>query len=141
MNANDIISAITYTLGINFPSVTPYKENVKQGFKAPAFYIEEINSTSHKQLGRKYKRRYSFSIKYYTDQIEDINQELHNVSDKLCEILELMKFDKTVIKGTGMESKIDDNVLHFQIDVKVNLLKENTNSKLGALEVDVNAKS
>ena len=143
MKTNDIISIITYTIKTNFPDARDvYKENVPQNFKPPAFLIEEIEGKYNHAIGRKYKKHVSLSIKYFPNYKLNSNQDMHNVADKLTEILELMQYKEMVIKGQNMNSKItDDNVLHFFIDIKVSTLKDKYTNKFRELkEVDVSVK-
>lgn len=142
MNSNDVISIISSTISTKFPEATVYKENVKQDFNTPAFYIAEINHSHSPLLGRASRKRFSMSVKYFPDEdnTDDIRQELHGVASQLTDILEIMTYDNKTIKGHNMESRIDDDILHFQFDVKIKILKEKNANKFGHLEVDVNVK-
>lgn len=142
MNANDIISITSNAISTNFPDAEIYKESIKQDFDTPSFYIAEINHNYNLLLGRASRKRFSMSIKYFPDEnnTDDIKQELHEIAAQLTDILEIMSFDNKTIKAYNMESRIDDDILHFMFDVKVKTLKAKNVNKFGPLEVDVNVK-
>ena len=139
MNANDVISIISYTISSNIPDIEDiYKEEVPQGMSTPSFFIYLINSEQDKLLNNRYKRLFKVAIKYFTDKKDEINQDMYSVADKLTEILEQMEYDNKIIKGRNMEYKILDDVLHFYFDVDNKLIKKTDSNKFGPLEVDVN---
>lgn len=142
MNANDVISIISKAISTAFPAVKVYKENIKQGFDNPAFYIAEINHSHTPLLGRASRKRYSMSVKYYPDEnnIDEVKQELHGVAAQLPDILEIMNYSGKTIKAYNMESRIEDDILHFMFDVRIKMLKPKDTNKFGPLEVDVSAK-
>lgn len=142
MNANDVISIISNTISKSFTGIDIYKENVKQDFSTPAFYIAEINYTHNPLIGRASRSRFSMSIKYFPDEnnTDEEKQELHGVAAQLPDILKVMSYDNRTIKAYNMESRIEDDILHFMFDVKVKILKSKDTNKFGPLEVDVNVK-
>ena len=142
MNGNEVISIITSSISAAFPEVDVYKESVNQDFDTPSFYVSEINHTHTSLIGRASKKRFSMSIKYFPDEKNknNVRQELHGVADQLTSILKIMSYDNKTIKGYNMESRIEDDILHFSLDVKVKVLELKDTSKFGPLEVDVNVK-
>lgn len=139
MNANDVISIISYTISSNIPDIEDiYKEEVPQGMSTPSFFIYLINTEQDKLLNNRYKRLFKVAIKYFTDKKDEINQDMYSVADKLTEILEQMEYDNKIIKGRNMDYKIIDDVLHFYFDVDNKLIKKTDSNKFGPLEVDVN---
>lgn len=142
MNANDIISIISNAVSTAFSAANVYKENTKQGFDSPAFYIAEINHTHTPLIGRASRKRYSMSVKYYPDEnnIDEVKKELHGVAAQLPDVLEIMSYNNNTIKSYNMESRIEDDILHFMFDVKVKMIKPKDTYKFGPLEVDVNVK-
>ena len=142
MNANDIISIISSTVSAAFLGIDVYKENIKQDFSTPAFYVAEINYTHIPLIGRASRKRFSVSVKYFPDKNnkDEVLHELHGVAAQLADILEIMSYNNNTIKAQNMESRIEDDVLHFMFDVKIKALKEKNTNKFGPLEVDVNVK-
>lgn len=140
MNTNDIINVIDYTIKSAFPGVSVYKENVIQGTELPYFFIEEVESKYKHAIGRKYKKQVSLLIKYFSNSELNAKNEMHNVSEKLADILELMQYESVVLRGINANSKLIDNVLNFSIDVRISELKNKNVNKFGQLEVDVNVK-
>ena len=140
MNTNDIINVLDYTIKSAFPDVNVYKENVIQGTELPYFFIEEIESKYNHAIGRKYKKKVTLLIKYFSNSETNAKNEMYSVSEKLAEILELMQYESIILKGINANSKIIDNVLNFFIDVRISELKDKYANKLGHLEVDINVK-
>lgn len=142
MNTNDIISIISKSITTAFPGIETSKESIKQDFNTPAFYIAQINDTHKKIVGNKYRKKFSMSIKYYPDEknTDNVKQELHSISDTLTNVLEIMSYENKTIKGYNMESRIEDDVLHFLFDVDNRIIKKTANTKFGPLEVDVNVR-
>lgn len=142
MNANDVISIISNSISETFPEADIYKENVKQDFSTPSFYISEINHTHTPLIGRASRKRFSISVKYFPDENnkDEPKQELHEVAAQLTELLEIMSYDNKTIKAYNMESRIEDDILHFMFDVRIKTLKSKDINKFGPLEVDVNVK-
>lgn len=142
MNANDVISIISKTVSNAFADAEIYKENIKQDFNTPSFYIAEINHTHSSLIGRASRKRFSMSVKYFPDErnTDEIQKELHGVAALIPDIIELMSYENKTIKAYNIESRNEDDVLHFMFDVKVKILKSKDTNKFGPLEVDVNVK-
>ncbi|MPM69577.1 hypothetical protein SDC9_116525 [bioreactor metagenome] len=145
MNGNDVISIITSSIASAFleaEGYKVYKENIKQDFDTPAFYVAEINHTHTPLIGRASRKRFSMSVKYYPDEsnTDEVKQELHGVAAQLLEIFKIMSYKNNTIKGYNMESRIQNDVLHFMFDVKIKTLKAKETNKFGPLEVEVNVK-
>lgn len=142
MNANNVISIISKAVSTAFPEATVYKETIKQDFSTPAFYVAEINHTHTPLIGRASRQRYSMSVKYYHDEtnMDEVKKELHGVAAQLPDVLEIMSYNNNTIKSYNMESRIEDDILHFMFDVKVKMIKPKDTYKFGPLEVDVNVK-
>lgn len=138
MNANNVISIISYTLSIGFPNHEIYKEVVSQDMETPSFFIQLINSDHDKLLNNRYQQQFKVAIKYFTDKIDDTYQDMYSVGDELTEILEIMEYSNKIIKGKNMEYKVIEGVLHFSIDIENRVIKKVERNKFGPLEVEIN---
>ena len=140
MNTNDIINVIEYTIKSAFPDINVFKETLIQETEHPFFSIEEIESKYNHVIGRKYEKQVILLIKYFNNSESNTKNDMHNISEKLADILELMKYESIILKGINPISKIIDNVLNFSINVRINQLKDKDINKFGQLEVGINAK-
>lgn len=140
MNTNDIINVIEHTIKSAFPDIIVFKETLIQEAEHPFFFIEEIESKYNHVIGRKYEKQVTLLIRYFNNSESNTKNDMHNISEKLADILEFMKYESIILKGINLKSKIIDNVLNFSIDVKISQLKDKDINKFGQLEVGVNAK-
>lgn len=96
-----------------------YGENVKQGFKTPAFYIHLISAAQEQFVGNRYYRRYPFDILYFPVK-ENNNTELQDVAEELYFTLEFITLsDDSLLRGTKIHYEIEDGVLHFFVNYNV----------------------
>lgn len=121
----DMITAIATELKRIFPDVVIYREQKKQGFKEPSFYVHSINSTVKDELGTYQFRRFNFALMYFPDSTKE------NVREQ-CEIIQQQLMDNFLhlsnphLRLKEKEMKIIDNVLQmtFTIDGRFALHQE-----------------
>ncbi|WP_341465521.1 phage tail terminator family protein [Clostridium uliginosum] len=126
-------------LGREFPNVTVYDEEIKQGFKKPYFFVKILTSNQIKELNRRYKRNVYFDISYFSDK-ESINLDYFNMADSLYKTLEYVEVDSKKYRTLNMKHEIVDEVLHFMFQLKFNLLKKIEQTDMEKLEVDISGK-
>nr|WP_175559950.1 hypothetical protein [Clostridium uliginosum] len=136
---NDLIIEIRKILGREFPNVTVYDEEIKQGFKKPYFFVKILTSNQIKELNRRYKRNVYFDISYFSDK-ESINLDYFNMADSLYKTLEYVEVDSKKYRTLNMKHEIVDEVLHFMFQLKFNLLKKIEQTDMEKLEVDISGK-
>lgn len=123
-NINDLRIGINQALDKEFPNITIYGEEIKQGFKEPCFFIKVLNSSQNKELNIRYNRSISFDIHYFSDN-RDINSDCNNMADKLYEVLEYVDVNNNLYRANDMKHELIDGVLHFMIQFDYRIVKEN----------------
>ena len=114
---NKIIDAVSIALAEEFgEGYEIYSENIEQGLKEPCFSIVCVNPDISQFLGDRYKRKNLFCIHYFPESSTDKRLEGFNVTEKIFNCLELIKFEDGMIRGTNFRVEIDEEVFHFFID-------------------------
>lgn len=111
---NDIRTAVMRRLCERFPDIKRYGEEIRQGFKAPCFFVKMMNASQTQELGARYMRTHSFDIHYFPR--DHANKEAHDMAEKLYDALEFIEYNGAKYQGTGMNHEIVDGVLHFFVD-------------------------
>ncbi|HCT64272.1 MAG TPA: hypothetical protein DIC60_03215 [Lachnospiraceae bacterium] len=101
-----------------------YTENIEQGFKEPCFFVSLISHTQKQRLGNRYRETYSFDISYYPSADGNTNEECLEVAEGLYEILEYITADSDLLRGTNINSKITEGILHFYVDYNIFVIRE-----------------
>lgn len=122
-NINDLIIGISQALEKEFPNINIYKEEAKEDFKRPYFFIKVLSSRQKKEFNTRYKRNVSFDISYFSDK-EDINWDCLNIADKLYEIFEYVAVDKNLYRATNMTHEITEGALHFFLQFSYRIVKQ-----------------
>lgn len=112
-----------------------YGEEVPQGFEEPSFFVKVLDGSREQQLDRRYIHEVSIDIHYFTTSNKDAEQMADNLYEQM-EVLEAIK-----IKGKNMKHEVSDKVLHFFIDYKVHLIKDDMQyPKMNRLEANTYGK-
>lgn len=135
MTINKIIEAIAEALFNEFGyDYSYYKENIKQGFDVPCFYIKPIEPYVDEGLNRDNKHINKFDIQFISQDSESSNKELYDIYEALVQALEYIKVDRKTYKGIKMQSHIESGVLHFFINYNFHILKPKDKNFMEALE-------
>ncbi len=141
MNANDVLSVISYSIKQVFPDLEINKESVIQDLPIPSIYIGIVDAENKQQLGKRYTNRFSAAIKYFPSSA-DINQECYLVADKLTSTVEIMKYKDMVLRGIKIRYQVTDKVLHFYFEVNSTIQKcVEVLNEMQRLEVNENVRS
>lgn len=100
-----------------------YANKVPQNFKEPAFFVRQISGNMEAQRGRRYLRRGLYQVTYFAGNRKTQEQEINAVTDRLYPVLEYIKMDGSLIRGTQMEHEAEDNELHFSVHYDIFLLR------------------
>lgn len=122
-NIDDLRIGINQVLDDNFPNVTIYGEEIKQGSSKPCFFIKVLSSGQNKELNRRYKKNISFDIHYFSDK-EDINADCNDMADNLYEILEYVAVGNRLYRASNMKDEVIDGVLHFMLQFNYKVIKQ-----------------
>ena len=119
-----------------------YTDEVKQGFKEPCFFILPISSGYTPFLNRRAQYRSRLDIHYFPSGFnknadraperspaaepfsQSENADISDVSEKLYLVLEYIKTEWGLIRGTSISEERVDGVLHFMVDYSVVIRRE-----------------
>ena len=141
MNLNDITVAISQALFGEFgENYATYDNNVEQDLKEPCFLILPISSSREHIVGTRYESKNAYDIHYFPKKHND-RAELNDVQNRLYSALEYIKVSGDMFRGTGMNAKVVDGVLHFFVDYDTFLMKKAPEGvKMGKVTVNVEKK-
>lgn len=100
-----------------------YANKVPQNFKEPAFFVRQISGSMEPQRSRRYLRRGLYQVTYFAGNRKTQEQEINAVTDRLYPVLEYIKMDGSLIRGTQMEHETEDNELHFSVHYDIFMLR------------------
>lgn len=135
---NDIILGIAEKIRTLYPEsgYKLYTESIEQGFKEPCFFVQLITQTQTKRLGNRYVETYSFDVQYFPNENGEGNKECLIVSEELYELLEYITVNEDHLRGTNLNSRVQDRVLHFFVDYTVPIVRTKVaDEKMGEVTV------
>ena len=116
MKLLDIKAAVVSRIKVNIPEVKVIAEEVEQGFKKPAFFVQTILIGSEKISPYQMTRSVMIMIRYHSDS-NKTNENL-SISDSLEEAFKAsLKIDDRRLTIENVDSEIIDKVLHFRFDL------------------------
>ncbi|OAB25240.1 hypothetical protein PMSD_28055 [Paenibacillus macquariensis subsp. defensor] len=116
---NNVIDGVILKLSQSFPSATIYEEEIKQGLVEPCFFVKLFPVAQDKEFGRRYKRYHTFDVHYFPLSTEDANVEMHDVAEKLYDVMEWISIGLGSHHGSKMTHEIIDGVLPFSVSYPV----------------------
>lgn len=105
-----------------YPDVEIYGEAIPQGFQEPSFFVKMFPSSETKIMDNRYKRYQTFDVHYFTD-APYVNDDLHEMAERLYNQLETITVNGDELLGTKMEHEIVDGVLHFNVSFNIFVYK------------------
>ena len=138
---NDIITGIAKALGTTFGSeFRVYKNDVKQGFTEPCFFIATLKPEQIPLLGDRAIWRNPFDIHYFPKRAGN-NAELFSVAETLLVALEYIPMaDGLPLRGTSMSFKTIDGVLHFFVNYNPIVIQPKEENPMETLTTNVGTK-
>ena len=124
---NEITKGIAKKLSENFDCKV-YKENIPQGFEKPCFYIQHVQTFSHKKLANRYLRENHFDVMYFPKDNYKENSDIYNTSETLFLCLEEIFVLDNLVRGVKMSPEIVDGVLHFFVNYDMFVKRPETNT-------------
>ena len=103
-----------------------YKNSEEQGTDNPCFFIKCLNGEEKREIGltdRFYQDILNFDIIGYT--LDGDTSILHDMMDTLYELEYIEISDGTLLRAMKLHPEIEDGVLHFYIDYKIFIKKDN----------------
>lgn len=110
-----ITDGILDALSKEFSDCTLYTEEVRQGLKEPCFFVSCISPNTKVLRGRRYRHTNQFAIQYLTN-ADEPRADCNKVSEQLFSCLELITVEGDLMRGTGMEAVVSDDVLTFTVN-------------------------
>lgn len=128
-----ISQAINLIFGTDYQIII---DQMNQVLDTPYFYIKVLNPSQTQKLGNQYERIQPFDIQYFPNS-EQYTTECMEVAEKLFDTLEYITLDSNIIRGTSMNFKVEDGILHFFVHFNMIVLKQN-NADLFMNDVEKN---
>lgn len=126
---NKIINAISQSILQNFgENYGIYTEAIDSEVSKPYFYIYNTTHSLEAKLGKRYTNKNAFIIQYVPT-LTNKKEEIGNVIDELEDALEFITIDNNLVHGSGMKSNVVDDVLNFQIEYNVRMIKTTEESE------------
>lgn len=121
-----ITVGITQALDADFgDSIQTYIDDIEQGLEEPCFLITPLTTVENHLIGKRYERNYPFVIQYFPKS-KNYRTECNKVTEQLFNVLESIKMDGDLIRGTDMTGHIEDGVLNFEVTFKLHVFKKKT---------------
>lgn len=117
----DIITGIAQKLDEKY-GYPVHTERIEQGLSGPCFYIKLISSSGQQLIGPRYTRRLPFDVHFFPGET-DKNSQIYTVSEDLYDVLEYVGMGDDLVKATGMNHEVVDEVLHFMVNYNLILIK------------------
>lgn len=125
---DEIITGMAATINKTFNNKYPiYTNNQQQSLEKPCFFIKDLNGERNREIGlqnRFYKDELNFVIIGYT--LDGNTKILNDMIENLCELEYIELSDKTLVRADKLHHKIEDGILHFFVDYKLFIKKNNT---------------
>lgn len=122
-----IVGAIKKQFGDGYSVYS--KEDVKQDFKKPAFFVYKVLSTFRKGLNLRRFADYNYDIHYFPTSEKNAYVEFGEVEMILSEILETIEIldpeslQTFTMSGDQMSSSVTDGVMHFFVHFDITFMR------------------
>lgn len=114
---NQIISSVGITLKQEFGSeYEMHMEEYKQDLKKPCFFIQCLQPTIQRYLGKRCQRTNPIHIQYHPRSEEHIREECNDVAERMIWCLEYISLDEEKYRGTKMKYEIVEGILNFYVN-------------------------
>lgn len=122
-------------------------DEIEQDLKNGCFLITPLTDIENHIINNRYQRQYDFMVQYFPKAKRKYRTECNDVSDKLKEVLGLIKIKDEYIRNSGsMTAEINDGILNFKVTYKpqvfkvLTLTKDEETELMGYLTQRVNLK-
>lgn len=138
---NDIITGIAKALGTTFGSeFRVYKNDVKQGFTEPCFFVATLKPDQKTLLGDRSIWRFPFDIHFFPKE-PGTNEELYSVAEYMALGLRYITLPNgDLLRGLSISYEAVDGVLHFFITYNMIVTIPKELPTMETLEIDQHTK-
>ncbi|RHW49719.1 hypothetical protein DS831_06035 [Bombilactobacillus bombi] len=127
-----IIELIGNQLSKLFPTVPIYRENQREGFKEPSFFVEKITSKIQPGMFDIQLRKYSYQIIYFPDP-QQPKTDMEIVEETLLDsFVDLIDF--ATIRNREFNQS-EDNTLQFTFEVWIRVHKFDSTIKQQRIDI------
>lgn len=117
-----------------------HMEEIKQDLEEPCFLISCIGATSQRYPGNRYLRKNQYVITYFPKSEHDANAECNETAERMNRCLEVIQTGEGFVRGSNMEYKTVDKILHFHVNYDCFVYRQETSVTMGSMNSEINAK-
>lgn len=99
-----------------WPEYKIYTEEVRQYLQSPCFVILPLHTTHEAKLDTVREFVYSYAVYFYSDETKYLQETLNQMGQDLYFVLDEIRYQNLIYRGDGMQHKIVDHALLFQVD-------------------------
>jgi len=110
---NSVRYAVHSALDDTFPDIPISGEEIPQGLEAPYFYVRLLEPGHTRELGRRFKRRHPFVIRYFAVNRE--NEAMYTMAEQLTAALASITAGGRPCAGQDIRFQIENEVLYFWV--------------------------
>ncbi|MFB9273379.1 phage tail terminator family protein [Cohnella cellulosilytica] len=110
---NSVRYAVHAALDAAFPDIPVSGEEIPQGLEAPYFYVRLLEPGHTRELGRRYKRRHPFVVRYFA--VDRQNDAMYAMAEQLTEVLASITVGGRPCAGNDIRYQIENEVLYFWV--------------------------
>ncbi len=134
LDCNGLIDALGRALMFEFgEEYAVYDEEVKQGVKAPCFFVSLCESKERLYFGFRYFRENRFLIQYYPKGSNRKKRECDEVSERLFDCLLWIRDGGEAFMGRKMRSEYEKGVLSFFVNYDMFIYRKEDRTLMGEL--------
>lgn len=113
---NEVIDGVVAAIRAEWPDVPIYTGEVAQGLEEPCFSVRCIRPRQKQVVGRRYFKSHRLRIYYFPNPGYEAWREIQAVYERLFSVLELISCGGDMIRGTDMDTHIEDDVGIFMVN-------------------------
>jgi len=110
---NQVRYAVHDALGTAFPGIPVSDEEFPQGVDPPRFFVRLLEPGHVRELGRRFRRRYPFAIRYFA--AAPTNDDLYDIAEQLTQAVAWITLEGRPLPGLDMRFQIENGVLEFWV--------------------------
>lgn len=122
LSHNKVRYAVHAAIKAAFPTIHISDEEIPQGLNPPRFFVRLLEPGHTRELGRRYKRRYPFVIRYFA--VDRRNDDMYDVAERLTEAVETIVLDGRPLTGQDARFQIENEVLYFWVTYELLVFKD-----------------
>lgn len=133
---NKITDAIISALSAEFgDSYAKYTDPIEQGLTEPCFFVQCLNPTDRRFLGRRRKRTNLYMIQYFPKAADEPLTEINDVIERLNSCLEYITVDGNLTAGSLASAEVIDGVLNYEIHYDMFTIEQVDTTPMGDMKL------